>query len=270
MSHKLKISAVIVLYNQKLNESDSYKSLLKNTTIPVLVYDNSPKIQKHCLPSNFEVVYDTNNSGVSKAYNIAYNWAEKIKSTHLLLLDSDSNFPERALVEYEKFAFENKDSIIFPTLLSEGKKISPFYFYLGRSWYGEDILFGNHTIGRVMAINSGLCIPMSVFKVINGYNENIPLDWSDIDFMKRLKKAKIKAQYIPLKIEHNLSELEQTKESSVLSRFKYKVEALKYVKSSIIEKALMYFWIILKAIKYSVVYKKTSFLKLIFSTLIKW
>ena len=160
------IAAVMVRYNSDLNRSATYLTLFKDLECPKLIYDNS---------------------------------FTKIKANPI----ADFNYhhdPKNAFSKYRNAAEESAEKIILPSMLSENKVISPFYFRFGKSWYGDSINFGTINLGKIVAINSGMLIPLSTFQKVNGFNEQLPLDWSDVDFCRKLAKIKTQAQYINLVI----------------------------------------------------------------------
>src|ERR1700761_7469844 len=96
-----KLFVSIVLYKQNLTDSPSFISLTKSlkdlSVCNLLVYDNSP--YPHIVPEKlgmWEITYihNANNDGISKAYNQAAVYAEKLNKEWLLFIDQDSVFPE--------------------------------------------------------------------------------------------------------------------------------------------------------------------------------
>jgi glycosyltransferase involved in cell wall biosynthesis len=251
LNTKPQIAAVMVVYNQKVDETKTYKSFLYNCAFPILIYDNSPTSQEVTLPINFKYFHNPKNPGVSAAYNCAAHWAKENGSTHLLLLDSDSSFPVNAAELYLKAMEENGDKIILPTMKSENRKISPFYFKWGKTWYGDNIKEGVIKLGNILAINSGMLIPIKVFESVNGFNPDISLDFSDIDFVYRISKKYHSASHIPLLVNHGLSEHEEKPIESVKFRFGTYLQGLKRVSVEPATKPLMWYWAKLKALKLS-------------------
>ena len=265
--NEIRLAAVIVLYKELLQDSDTYKSFLAKSNLPLLVYDNSPNIQQHKVEIDYTLVSDLTNPGVSKAYNEAWIWAKKNNYSHLLLLDSDSSFPENAFHEYLIALKGHEDKLIVPSMISNSRKISPFYFKFGKSHYGENISFGKIQLGKIVAINSGLLIPLSVLNITKGFNENLPLDWSDVYFIRKASNLNVEAIHISLNVEHGLSEHGKAAVDSVLNRFQHQIKGIKFISSSSIENIQMKFWIGLKALKYSLKFRSIKFLTLFFKHL---
>lgn len=260
MENEIKLAAVIVLYQERLEDSATYLSLLKQANIPVLVYDNSPTSQAIKIKELFTYISDTSNSGVSAAYNKAWRWAVQNDYTHLLLLDSDSTFPENAWNEYLSAANKHKEKLILPAMISKERKISPFYFKSGKSHYGDGIKSGIIEMGNIVAINSGLLVPIPVLNKVDGFNELLPLDWSDVYFIRKAAALHVKGFHIELQVRHGLSEHNETSLKSAKFRFKLQLDGIKLVALSTKERYQMYFWMALKSIKLTLKLRSSWFL----------
>ena len=261
------IAAVIVLYKESLSETKTFQTLLKGGALTFVVYDNSPNPIKNDYPGATKVFQDPKNPGVSKAYNQAYKWAERNAHTHLLLLDSDSVFPENAISQYIQVATENPKQVLLPEVRSKDRKISPFYFSYGKSFYGDNISYGMINQQSIVGINSGLLVPLNAFDLIGGFNEDLPLDWSDLYFLRRAKKKGVKLFHFNLQIKHGLSEHQAQGMSASRFRFLCQLKAISLVAEGRIEKGFIYLWLFLKSIKLSLHFKSISFLKVYFKNL---
>lgn len=255
------IAAVIVLYQEELRETKTFQTLLKGGNLPFIVYDNSPKPSKNDYSEAIKVFQDPTNPGVSKAYNQACTWAKRNAFTHLLLLDSDSVFPENAISYYKRIAAKHPNYILLPEVYSRDRKISPFYFRYGKSFYGEGISYGIIDQQSVVGINSGLLVPLRAFDLIGGFKEDLPLDWSDLYFLRQAKKKGLKLFHFNLQIKHGLSEHQAQGMSVAKFRFLCQLKAVGYVTEGPIEKGFIYLWLMLKSIKLSLHFKSFTFIK---------
>ena len=105
----MKIFIEIVLYNKKINNSitfrslDSHKRIINQlfTQIELVIYDNSARPQKINGLNSFPTRYQSNveNGGVSAAYNYAYEVAKKHNYKWILLLDQDTELNENYFIE---------------------------------------------------------------------------------------------------------------------------------------------------------------------------
>lgn len=257
---EVKLAAVIVLYKEKLEATTSYLSLLKEANLPIFCYDNSPHPNEPSGIENLTYVSNPENPGVSTAYNAAWVWAKEHGISHLLLLDTDSKFPEKTIEQYLIYLEANPEKIIAPSVYSKQRRISPFYFKYGKSFYGDNIKYGDFTLGEMIAINSGTVVPLKVLEECKGFEQSLPLDWSDVYFMRKAGKLGFKAFHMDMRVEHGLSEHENQSTASVKYRFGLQLEAIKIVSNSMNEKFLMLFWACLKSVKLSFRHKTSWFI----------
>lgn len=266
--------AVLVLYKISLEESLTFQSLKRSLLeadleLTLLIYDNSPVAHNYLSffkSDNMDIYYtsDVNNSGLSIAYNQAYCLARKLDKSYLLLLDQDSCFPLaycKVLVN-SVFEFE-KENLFVPLLVENNLLLSPcrFLFYKGRIWRKEQM--GIVDIHDKSVFNSGICIKVSAYKVIGGYNELIPLDFSDHFFISQYKKIYSTFVVLPIRVSHSLSTFSLDKQKHI-SRFKSYCQGTKVY--TIINKGFLYllFWNLLRAIKLSVLFRDFVFIHILF------
>lgn len=201
------ITIVVVIYQEKISDLPIYALLEELSQSPqnyyLVIFDNSPVSQN--LPfSNVEYLHDPDNPGLAKAYNFAWKSARENKSNAVLLLDQDSQLTK------EYFQIISKtivNEVTVPLVFSDSKQISPLN--------GEELITGkSHALGageyqkRVMAINSGSLIPMTVLEKIGGFNEEFPLDYLDHWFYWKLSEEKLPVRVIDYRLEHQLSVLD--------------------------------------------------------------
>jgi GT2 family glycosyltransferase len=188
--------SILVLYKQRLEESKTFTSLFRTSPtwderIHLLVYDNSP-VPMHA-PGAFDdsgghihYLSDTSNPCVSSAYNVGARIARELEKPYLLLLDQDTLFPRDALSGYLNAIETHKGCPLFaPMLLCDGKIYSPC-----RQMLHVHLTLRAMEPGRVSArgkslLNSGMCIKLDAFDKVGGFDEKIPLDFADHDFMRR-------------------------------------------------------------------------------------
>ncbi|MGD0235765.1 MAG: glycosyltransferase [Syntrophorhabdales bacterium] len=231
------ILAILVLYNTRLDESETFRSLAKSVqqsggTLDLLVYDNSaaPMFSGDKIYGGYTIHYmhDETNPGVSKAYNEGAKLARALDKKWLLLLDQDTTFPEDALDRYEEAMDENPDRVLFtPVLVSEGKICSPCTYRFGRGFYPKTVPTGPQSLQKKSVLGSGLCISLEAFESVGGFNENIRLDFADQEFVSRYKTHFTDVVVIRATCEHGLSVHASYDLKSSLKRFSYYCEGAK-------------------------------------------
>lgn len=255
------ILAVLVLYKCGFEESNSFltinESLKKyNKRMDLFVYDNSPsslknweeQIKEMC----FNVVYvsDTTNSGVSKAYNTAYEYAVKKNKQYLFLLDQDTAFPKNTVDILERHLQGNSINLFAPLLLDERHNIlSPCLYTMGRGRYLKSHVFGKNLLARHNLLNSGLLVSMQAFKEVGGYDENIPLYFSDFNFILRFKKVYSEYYLLPMECVHSMSSNDYSDRERFRTRFRDYCYGASKCYSSKSEKLLMYINVNMRGLK---------------------
>jgi GT2 family glycosyltransferase len=215
---------VIVLFRQKPEQSAAYTSLraiLRDfPSIPdIFVYDNSTD---PC-PVDHSVVYfhDPENSGVSKAYNIASVYAREKKKKWMLLLDQDTSLKSPFLEVLQESVERHPASMAFVPRLTDVKGwVSPFHFSSGRGtrMSAPDKML---PLKNYRFVNSGLLIRHSAFAAAGGYDEDIPLDFSDIAFGERLRNVTDHFVVIDFSLAHQFTDNEKSPLRTALERFHF-------------------------------------------------
>src|SRR5690606_17406377 len=137
------------------------------------------------------VTYVSNpqNGGVSMAYNAAAAHAERHGKVWMLLLDQDSVVTPELLPRLADATHRHPASVAFVPVVHDGRGIlSPFRFSGARGRRIREAK-GLMPLGKYRFINSGLMIRRDAFVSAGGYDERIPLDFSDIAFAERLKNV---------------------------------------------------------------------------------
>ncbi|SIS78339.1 Glycosyltransferase, GT2 family [Chryseobacterium ureilyticum] len=200
------IQFVIVLYNETLNNSESFQTVTKSLNTlnitekaSLFVYDNSPIPQKleEYEQWSTEYINDPKNSGLSKAYNCAAEYASQNNKKWLFLLDQDTEFPENALELYLRAMNKYESIYMFVPVLNieNGKIMSPFISKHKWGRFAKTIDPGIHYFNKTSPVNSGLCVRLDKFDEVGGYNENVKVDGADFQFIERYKR-KFSSYYV--------------------------------------------------------------------------
>ncbi|MFS7260467.1 glycosyltransferase [Carnobacterium divergens] len=208
------ITAIVVLYKMKPEESKTYQNLLKYTQqYPevienVVIYDNSPtRCEEVSLPEGYSYVHDSTNDGLAKAYNCAFEVAKKAQSKWLWLFDQDTDLENTFLdLAIQEAQSESKEKIasIVPYIRSNNKIVSPVFADTIRPLVGELPKIGLQS-KKVMAINSGSLVRIDFLEKINGFNLEFPIDYLDHWFYHRIFEEGYTVDVINCTIDHELS-----------------------------------------------------------------
>lgn len=271
------VFTVIVLYKTSIWESKTLKSVahalhqngyqIKPRT---LFYDNSPTPLMNedieGLRRNFNLTYihDETNPGVSKAYNVAANMADKEKKIWLLFFDQDTIVSEDM---YRSYFFTGTQKyldvhLFCPRLKSGDTVYSPCKYYLKRGFFWKGMHIGLNSLKHRSALNSGILIHTNIFHKAGGFNENIKLWFSDFEFIDRFRKLYNQFVIIDAIFIHELSDTVDKDVGKALLRFRhYSSGARESVKTSGDWMAL-FITVGLRSIKLSIAFKKSDFVRI--------
>ncbi len=259
------IGVVLVVYRKALSKSSSFISLCDLNPRPYLVVvDNSAEPQT---PPNYEggleYVHFGHNPGVSAAYNEAARRFLKRGFTHLLLLDDDSKLSQTYWKELGESLITSPQYAWFcPRVKDQKGWVSPFKFLGGRGFRPKILKSGNCDL---IPINSGSCVKLKAFEEIGGFDENLPLDFSDIDFFIRLKKKGHQGFVLNACLEHELSSEQRPEKQVVKWRFEMLRKSALYFGRKHKSLGTEYFWVALRGVKLAWNYKDFKFIKSLFN-----
>lgn len=190
----MNLLAVLVIYNCKIEEAKTLKSLLRNyaknprafRNVRLIIYDNSLLEQSIHLTIPFEhqYIHDRNNEGLAVAYNYALNEAIKTSYAWLLLLDQDSSLPEDFIDNLScDISIIDEDTTVtavVPKMRYKKVIFSPTKVFFGGIVRAIDMRHrGICTFKNVFAIGSGCVIKVSFLQKIGGFNEVFWMDCLD-------------------------------------------------------------------------------------------
>jgi GT2 family glycosyltransferase len=265
--------AVIVLYNCELTRSETYQTLLASAinsgqSIDVIIYDNSPAPVTFIDPAQAALkltyISDPDNGGVSAAYNAAAKIASERSKAWMLILDQDTTLPAPILQQYFDAITANPAYRLFAPIIISTRDtiISPCRFLYNKGYSSKDRSVGVRSLKNQSLINCGICISLSAFNKLNGFDLGFKLDYSDHDFISRFKKYISSEVYIiDAEVKHSLSVFEHNSLDTDMRRFAYFNNALLRYGSIHGGKLFSIFIVILRCAKLSRAHKSFDFIK---------
>ncbi|QES89310.1 glycosyltransferase [Rhizosphaericola mali] len=215
----------IICYKEKYWETETFQTLLSSykafvsntnktiTTLNIAVIDNTDINEWD--QSNYKLsdtkivikyVHLNSNPGIAVAINQLFKIAELESFHSMVFLDQDTSLPLDFYNVYLQQYENNYDySIAFPMVYSKNRLISPAKYRYYRSWLINGTLKSKLNLDYITAINSGLMVNCSFFKVNFGYNETLRLDFCDHEFLERLNFKNVIADILPISLEQNFS-----------------------------------------------------------------
>ncbi|WP_042462520.1 glycosyltransferase [Neobacillus dielmonensis] len=221
----MKITMVVVLYKQKLDESKTFQSLEKHlftnnmdcSELELIIYDNSPEKQ-NLVPSlsrgiHISYIHDPRNLGIATAYNSAWSRAKENGSQWLLLLDHDTELTDKYIQQILDIpAFPKEVAAVVPKIISENVMISPVFSHTLRPLAEKRPEAGIQN-EPVMAINSGALVSVDFLNSIGGFNESFPLDYLDHWLFYKIYEQGFKVWLWEISLNHELSVMDYSRVS---------------------------------------------------------
>lgn len=218
------IYAILVDYNQPLDQSPSYQALNRQKDIITIVCDNSTNVEI----DQAQVQKDGNvylsmhgNRGLPKAYNRALDHIEEenpIMEGFVMLFDDDTEIPD-AYFDCVRKAIQKEDADIYLPLITDER---PDLGYLSPSILRDVYMHRTKdpwslTAEEICGINSGMVIRLSLFANYR-YNEDLFLDHVDHDFIRTMRKRKTKINIMNTELHQHFSAFE-TDGTKAINRF---------------------------------------------------
>ena len=223
MNENNKIFGIIVIYNQSVEDSVTYKCLKSYGNIRLIVCDNSTKNfdnEKKVAKDGYVYISMNGNAGLSKAYNKGLDAIQKENPEmqgYVVLLDDDTHIPEEYFTVLRQEIEKNSGDIYLPIVQDEVGILSPSIM---KKYYchcsSEDVWSIKQE--ELCGINSGMAINLQIFRKYR-YNEEIFLDYVDHNFLRDMCIYKKKVVILNVKIRQTFSSNTDSKEKALI-RFK--------------------------------------------------
>lgn len=214
---------VIVLYEIPLSSSKSWMSITPFLPVSstIFIYDNSAQPQS--IPkSNHRLLYchAPQNAGVAKAYNEAWKKAIELKKSWLLLFDQDTEVSDQLFERYAEAIIRYPENFFFAPILTDKKGIvSPFHYMKGISKRMTKVENGFMSLSNQRVANSGCLIHTKLFSLVNGFEESLPLDYSDVYFQEKILPYHPQFMVVDYELKHHFSGNEKLDKEISLQRF---------------------------------------------------
>lgn len=262
----MKIYALMVIFNKKVNDSSVYQYLREKEQITVVVCDNSTVEQ-----GNQEIVERgggfyiglPENEGLAKAYNAGIRkiFAEGgTDGDYVCLFDDDSRVEDNYFEALQESIYRDASDIFLPVVEDGNGIMSPAILpalYCKRIRNQAELLRTPRR--KLTGINSGMAVRLSVYRNFS-YNEEFFMDYIDHDFILRMRQNKIFPKLMDTHIWQDFS-AETDGAQEALERFKRQRKDLRiFYGSRSFGMAAYVYVVVKKRLKMFVKYRKFSML----------
>lgn len=193
------VSAIVVLFNPDLNHLCAFIDSILNQVESVILVDNTPKSIKKYDESLFvkdRVVYLDlgDNLGIAKAHNVGINKSIELGVDYFIIFDQDSSIEENLVSSLVS---------LYEILIDNGEKVAaigPAYLDIKTDILAPAIQFNGLKVNRVpidknslytkadYIISSGTLISVQSIKEIGGMQEDLFIDYVDVEWGLRAKQ----------------------------------------------------------------------------------
>lgn len=180
MSHYI---AAVILYNPDINQLQKCIAPIASNVDSLYFIDNASKNESEINDfvkntQNAHIIRNSQNQGLSKPFNHLLKFAKEHNFSHLLLLDQDSEPSSNFMEELKRHA--DKRFVCYTPLLIH--KFSDYQKVYGCEPHGDTEIIKE-------SINSGTFINLDELPENICFDENLFIDWIDIDFFYQLNLA---------------------------------------------------------------------------------
>lgn len=196
----MKIAALYVLYNPDWGYLINSIESIKDKVDYIFYYANSQiaysdRKKLLSIKHQSKILGNENNNGIAVALNElcrnaiseGYKWA--------ITMDQDSIMPSYFIDEYEKFIIDNNNNrigIVCPN------------FTIGKN---SEVEIKDMSMNLDKTITSGACMNLDVFKVVNGFRDDLFIDAVDTEYSWKIRLAGFKIiRLMWLVLEHHIGE----------------------------------------------------------------
>jgi rhamnosyltransferase len=192
-----KISALIVTYNFS-DELDLLIDSIKDQVHSILIIDNFSneycRDHLHTISrsnSKITVDFQNRNKGVAEAYNIGLKKIFDTGYSYGLVLDQDSILDQNYIDTIMKYANLDESCIYCGNYKRSNTYLETYYDYFHKWRFERKSKFIDGKLEVSHAISSGTILTKKVFTELNGFINEMFIDYVDIEFCFRAKELGI-------------------------------------------------------------------------------
>lgn len=192
---------IIVTYEPELNNLKRLTQCVQEAGfVPVLV-DNSENhpVEKKTVSSKSQILSMRGNVGIAAAQNAGISYASKMGAGVIGFFDQDSTADEKLLEKLETALEKLGECVVAPAAVEKDTLLEYPVQRLNKFGYPKDVFVkGEKEPQQVdLVISSGMMTTAKVFEKVGNYDEDFFIDFVDVEWCLRCKKAGIPVFVIP-------------------------------------------------------------------------
>jgi rhamnosyltransferase len=198
------VGAVIVVYNPNVDLlCKVYDSIVDFIDHVVVVVNGD---ENHCESEYFKnVIYLNGNLGIGKASNVGANYLFKnFNLNYVVFCDQDTVFSYSYFNQLRELIHLNPNFIYAPKYLNENIGKVENRMVVRKSNRVFTSIVESEDVYQVIA--SGMAVPKECFTLLQGFREDLFIDWVDLEFCWRCYKNGFKIKMLNTQINHYLGD----------------------------------------------------------------
>lgn len=192
---------IVVTYEPELNNLKRLTQCVQNAGFTPIIADNSEKhlVEKKDVSANCEIVSLHQNLGIAAAQNAGIDFALKQGAEVIGFFDQDSDVDEKLLRRLEESLDKLGECVVSPLALEKDTLNEYPVQRLNKIGYPQDVFVkGEEKPQQVdLVISSGMMTTGEVLRKVGCYDEDFFIDFVDVEWCLRCKKAGIPVFVIP-------------------------------------------------------------------------
>lgn len=192
---------IIVTYEPELNNLKRLTYCVQTAGFLPIIVDNSEKhpVEKVQMAASTQMIPMHGNAGIAAAQNAGIRLAKKLGAKMIGFFDQDSHADEKLLEKLEKALQSLGECVVSPLALEKGSLNEYPVQTLGKFGYPKDVFVKGKKVPQKvdLVISSGMMAVPEVFEKVGGYDEDFFIDFVDVEWCLRCRKAKIPVYVIP-------------------------------------------------------------------------
>lgn len=193
--------AIIVTYEPEMQQLKKIIQRIKQANfIPIIVDNSEKKVEKfeHEFPDSI-IVSMEGNRGIAHAQNAGIARAVALNAQRIAFFDQDSDIDAELIEKLENYIEEKGMCVTVPVALEKDTLLEYPVQKLNCIGFPKDVYVKNkkHPQKVDIVISSGTMMNMKIIENVGGFDEDFFIDFVDVEWCLRCKKAEIPIYVLP-------------------------------------------------------------------------
>lgn len=191
ITNSCKLGIIVVSYYPNESQIYNFFSLVEKKNYKVVIVDNScndkvkKKLKENKSKSNLKLIFPNTNNGIASAFNSGINYLINEGYEYVLLLDQDTDVNFDIIDKH----FNDFIAINDDRKLACGWSFNSIPYFLKYRFFSRKVYMNKGIIDVDILITSGMIIDLKKIKIAGFFNEELFMDFVDMEWCQRVKKS---------------------------------------------------------------------------------